>query len=112
MLRQFGDWIPRLPVAAVFDVGYPSRNGKRSVICSIGRDWFIGNIYDEMISVEIQSMQLSDASPVSGTLSNAKFKLQIGRDSGRVTVNGAYADLNALSVSSMRPLSLPESVLG
>ncbi len=95
MLRQALIWVDSFRNSNIFDLEIPFTGGK-----TLGDafDWsrlFMEEIYSKMVSVELQSRNLSlQTSPVrSGNLVNAKFKIQLGTESPvEVTVNGAYSN--------------------
>ncbi len=118
MLRQLLVWIETFRDSELFDVEIPFTDGT-----TLGDtfDWtqlFLDEIWSNLISVELQSSLLRTINPVtglpttdSGTLVNARFKIQIGEETPvEVALSGAWASVNAL-VTKFNA-SLPGSLVG
>ncbi|MCL5098586.1 MAG: M10 family metallopeptidase C-terminal domain-containing protein [Candidatus Omnitrophica bacterium] len=116
MLRQLGDWIDSFRSASIFNIEIPFTGGK-----TLGDafDWsqlFLDKLYSHVVSVELESSRIRATDPVthapltvSGNLVNAQFQIQLNDETPiLVTVNGAYADFNALLalLSSALPAAL------
>jgi hypothetical protein len=91
MIRQLGEWIGAFRESDLFKTEIPFTNG---VTLGDAFDWskgFLDSIYSKLLSVELQSSSLRGSGPFSGTLSNARFKLQFGDETPvELTVNGSY----------------------
>ena len=85
----------RFRSADVFNVEIPFTGG---TTLGDAFDWsqvFMDTIYSNMVSVELQSrsLALQTDTVASGTLTNAKFKIQLGDETPvEVTVNGSYSN--------------------
>lgn len=119
MLRQLVNWLEVFSRSSIFNVQIPFTD--RSLGDAL--DWaqlFMDRVYSEMASVELQSRTLRTHDPVSGaplsfsgTLINARLRLQIGADAPvLMTLNGVFSNLNDLVsiFNAARPASLLSKV--
>ncbi len=118
MLRQLLVWIDTFRGSDLFDLTIPFTDG---TTLGDAFDWtqlFIDSIWSNLISIELQSASLRTINPItglpttnSGTLINARFKIQIGSEAPvEIAVAGAWANVNALV--TLFNASLPGSLVG
>lgn len=109
MLRQLLVWITAFRDSDVFDVEIPLTGGK-----TLGElfDWsklFLDRIYSEMVTIELQAPLIREGSAVSGSFSNAKFKIKLGAEGPfEFTLNGSYSSIDDLvaMLNAARPAAL------